>query len=118
MQSSWNAAEAKKFVSDYAPKGVNADLAVRTYTTRLLGSDPRMVLHGGGNTSVKTTAKDMLGDDVEVIHIKGSGRDMGVLGPSGLPSAGLEALRKLRKRDQRSEQDMVSYQGVNLVDSS
>ena len=43
------------------PKGVNEDLAVRTYTTRLLGSDPKMVLHGGGNTSVKTTVKDHAG---------------------------------------------------------
>ena len=77
MQSRWNAAEAKKFAADYVPKGVNEDLAVRTYTTRLLGSDPRLVLHGGGNTSVKTIVKDMLGEDVEVICIKGSGWDMG-----------------------------------------
>ncbi len=48
MQSKWSDADAQEFVTRYAPKGVNADLAVRTYTTRLLGSDPRMVLHGGG----------------------------------------------------------------------
>jgi len=53
------------------PKGVNADLALRTYTTRLLGGDPKLVLHGGGNTSVKTKAKDLLGEDVEVICVKG-----------------------------------------------
>ena len=46
MQSKWSDAEAQEFVTRYAPKGVNADLAVRTYTTRLLGSDPKMVLHG------------------------------------------------------------------------
>jgi rhamnose utilization protein RhaD (predicted bifunctional aldolase and dehydrogenase) len=72
MQSRWNASEAKEFAAKYASKGVNEDLAVRTYTTRLLGSDPRMVLHGGGNTSVKTVVKDQLGEDVEVICIKGS----------------------------------------------
>jgi rhamnulose-1-phosphate aldolase/alcohol dehydrogenase len=118
MQSNWSDADAKKFVSDYAAKGVNEDLALRTYTTRLLGSDPRMVLHGGGNTSVKTTAKDMLGDDVAVIHIKGSGWDMGVIEPAGLPAVRLEPLRKLRRLDKLSDEDMVNYQRINLLDSS
>jgi rhamnulose-1-phosphate aldolase/alcohol dehydrogenase len=118
MQSKWSDAEAQEFVSRYAPKGVNADLAVRTYTTRLLGSDPRLVLHGGGNTSVKTTVKDMLGEDVEVICIKGSGWDMGVIEPAGLPAVKLEPLRKLRQLDKLSDEDMVNYQRINLLDSS
>src|SRR5580765_7655831 len=118
MQSKWSDAEAKDFVSRYAPKGVNEDLAVRTYTTRLLGSDPRMVLHGGGNTSVKTTVKDQLGEDVEVICIKGSGWDMGVIEPASLPAVRLAPLRKLRKLDKLSDEDMVNYQRINLLDSS
>jgi len=118
MQSKWSDAEAKEFAARYAPKGVNADLAVRTYTTRLLGSDPKMVLHGGGNTSVKTTVKDQLGEDVEVICIKGSGWDMGVIEPAGLPAVRLEPLRKLRKLDKLSDEDMVNYQRINLLDSS
>ncbi|HKY17785.1 MAG TPA: bifunctional aldolase/short-chain dehydrogenase [Rhizomicrobium sp.] len=118
MQSKWSDAEAQDFVSRYAPKGINADLAVRTYTTRLLGSDPKMVLHGGGNTSVKTTVKDQLGEDVEVICIKGSGWDMGVIEPAGLPAVRLEPLRKLRKLDKLSDEDMVNYQRINLLDST
>lgn len=118
MQSKWSDADAQKFVSDYAPKGVNADLAVRTYTTRLLGSDPKMVLHGGGNTSVKTTVKDQLGEDVDVICIKGSGWDMGVIEPAGLPAVRLEPLRKLRKLDKLSDEDMVNFQRINLLDST
>jgi len=118
MQSKWSDAEAQEFVTRYAPKGVNADLAVRTYTTRLLGSDPRLVLHGGGNTSVKTTVKDQLGEDVEVICIKGSGWDMGVIEPAGLPAVRLEPLRKLRKLDKLSDEDMVNFQRINLLDSS
>jgi rhamnulose-1-phosphate aldolase/alcohol dehydrogenase len=118
MQSKWSDAEAKEFAARYAPKGVNADLAVRTYTTRLLGSDPRMVLHGGGNTSVKTTVKDQLGEDVEVICIKGSGWDMGVIEPAGLPAVRLAPLRKLRKLDKLSDEDMVNYQRINLLDST
>src|SRR5271170_3180733 len=118
MQSRWNKSEAETFVTQYAPKGVNADLAVRTYTTRLLGSDPRLVLHGGGNTSVKTRIKDQLGEDVEVICIKGSGWDMGVIEPAGLPAVRLEPLRKLRKLDKLSDEDMVNFQRINLLDST
>ena len=118
MQSKWSDADAKKFAADYAPKGVNEDLAVRTYTTRLLGCDPKMVLHGGGNTSVKTVVKDQLGEDVDVICIKGSGWDMGVIEPAGLPAVRLEPLRKLRKLDKLSDEDMVNYQRINLMDST
>src|SRR6201994_5045411 len=117
MQSKWSDADARKFVSDYAGKGINEDLALRTYTTRLLGQDPRLVLHGGGNTSVKTTVKDMLGEDVEVICIKGSGWDMGYIEPQGLPAVKLEPVRKLRKLDKLSDEDMVNYQRINLLDS-
>ena len=118
MKSNWSDADAQKFVSDYAPKGVNADLAVRTYTTRLLGSDPKMVLHGGGNTSVTTKIKDQLGEEVDVICIKGSGWDMGVIEPAGLPAVRLEPLRKLRKLDKLSDEDMVNFQRINLLDST
>ena len=118
MQSKWSDADAKKFAADYAPKGVNEDLAVRTYTTRLLGSDPKMVLHGGGNTSVKTVVKDQLGEDVDVICIKGSGWDMGVIEPAGLPAVRLEPLRKLRKLDKLSDEEMVNFQRINLLDST
>lgn len=118
MQSNWSDADAKDFVSRYAQKGVNEDLALRTYTTRLLGSDPRLVLHGGGNTSVKTKVKDMLGEDVEVICIKGSGWDMGNIEPQGLPAVKLEPLRRLRKLDRLSDEDMVNYQRINLLDSA
>src|SRR6195256_6611759 len=118
MQSGWSDKDAREFIARYAPKGVNADLAVRTYTTRLLGSDPKMVLHGGGNTSVKTIVKDQLGEDVEVICIKGSGWDMGVIEPAGLPAVRLAPLRKLRKLDKLSDEDMVNFQRINLLDSS
>jgi rhamnose utilization protein RhaD (predicted bifunctional aldolase and dehydrogenase)/NAD(P)-dependent dehydrogenase (short-subunit alcohol dehydrogenase family) len=75
------------------------------------------VLHGGGNTSVKTMAKDMLGADVEVIHIKGSGWDMGAIEPAGLPAVRLAELRRLRALAKLSDEDMVNFQRVNLLDS-
>src|ERR1700730_5637307 len=96
MQSRWSDKESNAFVARYAGKGVNEDLALRTYTTRLLGSDPKLVLHGGGNTSVKTSMRDLLGDEVEVLCVKGSGWDMGNIEPAGLPAVRLAPLRRLR----------------------
>ncbi|HUB85590.1 MAG TPA: class II aldolase/adducin family protein, partial [Rhizomicrobium sp.] len=118
MKSLWSDADAADYVKRYAEKGVNADLALRTYTTRLLGGDPKLVLHGGGNTSVKTTAKDQLGEDVEVLHIKGSGWDMGNIEPEGLPAVKLAEMRRLRALPKLSDEDMVNFQRINLLDAS
>jgi rhamnulose-1-phosphate aldolase/alcohol dehydrogenase len=118
MKSRWVESEADEFVARYAKAGVNADLAIRTYTTRLLGSDPRLVLHGGGNTSVKTKAKDQLSEEVEVICVKGSGWDMGNIEPAGLPAVRLAELRRLRELAKLSDEDMVNFQRINLLDST
>ena len=101
----------------YAEKGVSEDLALRVYTTRLLGRDPLLVLHGGGNTSVKTRAKDDLGNEHEVIAVKGSGWDMADIEPQGLPAVKLEPLRKLRALDALSDEFMVNVQRLNLLDA-
>jgi rhamnose utilization protein RhaD (predicted bifunctional aldolase and dehydrogenase)/NAD(P)-dependent dehydrogenase (short-subunit alcohol dehydrogenase family) len=118
MKSRWSDADVAQFVKSYAAKGVSEELAERIYTTRLLGSDPKLVLHGGGNTSVKTQMKDLLGDTVDVICIKGSGWDMGNIEPAGLPAVRLASLRRLRALDKLSDEDMVNYQRVNLLDST
>ena len=99
MQSRWSQAEADAFVTRYAPQGVNADLAVRTDPTRLLGSDPRLVLHGGGNTSVKTVMKDMLGDDA----VGGLGPDReAAFGPFGQVVVEGGGVAQLRRRPNRA----------------
>jgi rhamnulose-1-phosphate aldolase/alcohol dehydrogenase len=118
MQSRFSDSEAQDFVERYAALGVSEDLALRTYTTRLLGSDPKLVLHGGGNTSVKTTAKDQLGEDVDVLCVKGSGWDMGNIEPQGLPAVRLHELRRLRRLNTLSDEDMVNFQRINLLDST
>src|SRR5512146_3196888 len=99
MKSRWSDSDAEASVKRYAEIGVSRDLALRTYTTRLLGSDPKLVLHGGGNTSVKTKMRDLLGDEVEVICVKGSGWDMANIEPAGLPAVRLQPLRRLRALD-------------------
>src|SRR5438045_90804 len=116
MQSLWSDSDAEAMVARYAASGVGRDLALRVYTSRLLGGDPRLVLHGGGNTSVKTVMPDLLGDPTEVLCVKGSGWDMAAIEPPGLPAVRLAPLRKLRARNALSDEDMVRIQRANLLD--
>jgi rhamnose utilization protein RhaD (predicted bifunctional aldolase and dehydrogenase)/NAD(P)-dependent dehydrogenase (short-subunit alcohol dehydrogenase family) len=118
VRSRWSDAEAAAAVAHYGAAGLSEDLALRVYTTRLLGQDPLLVLHGGGNTSVKTRARDVLGDEVEVLAVKGSGWDMGTIEPPGLPLVRLEPLRRARRLTHLSDEDMVSFQRANLLDAA
>jgi rhamnose utilization protein RhaD (predicted bifunctional aldolase and dehydrogenase)/NAD(P)-dependent dehydrogenase (short-subunit alcohol dehydrogenase family) len=118
MNSRWSDSDAQAFIARYAEKGVSGDLALRVYTTRLLGQDPRLVLHGGGNSSVKTVMRDLLGEDVAVLCVKGSGWDMGKIEPPGLPAVRLDPLRGLRALDKLSDEDMVNAQRGALLDSA
>jgi rhamnose utilization protein RhaD (predicted bifunctional aldolase and dehydrogenase)/NAD(P)-dependent dehydrogenase (short-subunit alcohol dehydrogenase family) len=116
MKSGWVERDALAIVDRYAAQGVDRELALRVYTTRLLGRDPRLVLHGGGNTSVKTVLPDLLGEAVDVLAIKGSGADMAAIEPAGLPALRLDRLRKLRARASLSDADMVRILRENLLD--
>ena len=118
MKSLWSDAEAKTFIDRYAARGVGEDMALRVYTSRLLGGEPRLVQHGGGNTSVKTTVNDRLGHPVEVLCVKGSGWDLGDIEPEGLPAVRLEALLALRQLNTLSDEDMVEAQRTALMVSS
>ena len=60
MRSLWSSADAERIVERYAAEGVGRELSLRVYTSRLLGGEPKLVLHGGGNTSVKTMTRDLL----------------------------------------------------------
>src|SRR5215207_10918673 len=99
MKSRWVDSEAHAAVDRYGKLGCGTDLSLRIYTTRLLGQDPQLVLHGGGNTSVKTRVADLVGEETEVLCIKGSGWDMAAIEPAGLPALRLAPLRNLRDLD-------------------
>jgi len=118
MKSLWSDAEADSFIARYGATGIGRDLALRVYTARLLGGDPRLVLHGGGNSSVKTRMTDIFGDEIDVLCVKGSGWDMGDIEPAGLPAVRLDPLRRLRQLDRLSDEDMVNVQRANLLDSA
>jgi rhamnose utilization protein RhaD (predicted bifunctional aldolase and dehydrogenase)/NAD(P)-dependent dehydrogenase (short-subunit alcohol dehydrogenase family) len=116
MKSAWVDRDAEAMVARYARDGISRDLALRVYTTRLLGQDPKLVLHGGGNTSVKTRVTDLNGDEVDVLCVKGSGWDMGTIEPAGLPAVRLAPLGKLRARASLTDEEMVQVQRANLID--
>ena len=116
MRSLWSNRDSEAMVAHYGVAGVSRDLALRVYTSRLLGGDPNLVLHGGGNTSVKTEATDLVGDTAEVLCVKGSGWDMAAIEPAGLPAVRLTPLRKLRGREALSDEEMVRVQRANLLD--
>lgn len=118
MKSNWSDADFSAIVGAYEKAGVNRDVAIRTYTTRLLGSEPKLVLHGGGNTSVKTVLNDHDGTPVEVLCVKGSGWDMGKIEPAGLPALNLERLKAMVNYDTLSDDDMVMLQRRLLLDPS
>lgn len=118
MDSAWSDQDAAALVAKYGADGVGEDLALRVYTSRLLGSDPRLVQHGGGNTSVKTVVRDLTGETVPVLCVKGSGWDLEFIEPPGLPAVRMDALLKLRRVEALSDEGMVDAQRGALIDST
>mgnify|MGYP001302427594 FL=1 len=94
MKNLWNNKTALKYISEYKKKNINKDLALRIYTTHLLGKNPKLVLHGGGNSSVKSQGKNLFNKNVNLIYVKGSGWDMSNLNEHGMPGLELDPLLK------------------------
>ncbi|MDH4411478.1 MAG: bifunctional aldolase/short-chain dehydrogenase [Verrucomicrobiales bacterium] len=107
MKSLWSDSDARKF---------KTPLEKRVYTSRLLGANPELVLHGGGNTSVKAKEKDFFGDPVEVIHVKGSGWDLATIEAAGFAPVRMEALLKMAKLETLSDAEMVKQQRAAMLD--
>ncbi|HEY1050889.1 MAG TPA: class II aldolase/adducin family protein, partial [Prosthecobacter sp.] len=107
MQSLWNDSDAATFGTDL--------LGQRVYTSRLLGRNPALVLHGGGNTSVKVTEKDFFGEDVELCYVKGSGWDLATIERAGFSPVKMDALIKMSKLPTMSDEDMVLQQRAAMT---
>ena len=108
MQSLWNDGEAAACRDD--------PLALRVYTSRLLGREPDLVLHGGGNTSVKTTATDLFGNTHAVLYVKGSGWDLETIEGPGFAPVRLDALLAMAELEQLDDSDMVRAQRAAMLD--
>lgn len=116
MENKWSDENANDYIELYRSDW-GEDLALRTYASRLIGGEPSLVLHGGGNTSVKTGYTDILGRDIPAIYVKASGLDMSVIDPAGHPGLDLDYLKKLRKIDDIYDSAMVNEFRTHLFDS-
>ncbi|MGV6848546.1 MAG: bifunctional aldolase/short-chain dehydrogenase [Marinibacterium sp.] len=118
IENRYDEDEAARWAAAAGPDPADRDLAVRVYTSRLIGQNPDLVMHGGGNTSLKTVRADIFGRDRPVLHIKGSGWDLNTIEAPGMPGVWLEPLLELRSLEALSDEDMVNQQRRNLLDSS
>jgi rhamnose utilization protein RhaD (predicted bifunctional aldolase and dehydrogenase)/NAD(P)-dependent dehydrogenase (short-subunit alcohol dehydrogenase family) len=106
MKSLWSDAEAAQFAGPLGP---------RVYTSRLLGRDRSLVLHGGGNTSVKLREKNLFGEEEDVLYVKGSGWDLETIEPAGFTPVALGYVRKLAGLAQLSDPQMVNELNTHML---
>ena len=106
MKSLWSDAEAAQFTGPLGP---------RVYTSRLLGRDRSLVLHGGGNTSVKLREKNLFGDDEEVLYVKGSGWDLETIEPAGFTPVALGYVRRLAALPRLPDPQMVNELNTHML---
>ena len=104
MRNAFDESEAREIVRLY--EGLPEELALRIFTSRLLGGEPGLVLHGGGNTSVKLRIANLLGDEQEVLFVKGSGADLATIEPAGFAGLDLAYLRRFRALEELSDEEM------------
>jgi len=109
MQSLWNDAEAAAF---------RGDLGQRVYTSRLLGRDPTLVLHGGGNTSVKVVERNLVGAEETILYVKGSGGDLASIGEGGFAPVRMAHLLALARLPSLSDAEMVNELRTQLTRAS
>jgi rhamnose utilization protein RhaD (predicted bifunctional aldolase and dehydrogenase)/NAD(P)-dependent dehydrogenase (short-subunit alcohol dehydrogenase family) len=109
LKSLWDNKEAQNY---------KTDLDLRVYTSRLLGRDSSLVLHGGGNTSVKSTATNLFGDREEILYVKGSGWDLATIEAEGFAPVKMEMLLKMAELQELSDIDMVKYQRLAMTNPS
>jgi rhamnose utilization protein RhaD (predicted bifunctional aldolase and dehydrogenase)/NAD(P)-dependent dehydrogenase (short-subunit alcohol dehydrogenase family) len=109
MQSLWKDEDAKKF---------QGDLGLRVYTSRLLGRDKSLVLHGGGNTSVKIREKNLFGEEETVLYVKGSGWDLETIEPQGFSPVSLDHVLRLTALPSLPDPEMVNQLTTHMLKAS
>lgn len=108
MKNRWNDNAVKQFKNDL--------LALRVYTSRLLGEESVLVLQGGGNTSVKITVKNLFGDSEEILYVKGSGWDLATIEKAGFAPVKLDLLKRMAELKNLTDTVMVKTQRAAMID--
>jgi len=106
----------KSLWDDKAAAACNNALELRAYTSRLLGQSDDLVLHGGGNTSVKDAAENIFGEREEILYVKGSGHDLKTIGTDGFAPTRLEKLQRLAELDSLGDIDMMRELKTSQID--
>jgi rhamnose utilization protein RhaD (predicted bifunctional aldolase and dehydrogenase)/NAD(P)-dependent dehydrogenase (short-subunit alcohol dehydrogenase family) len=117
MENRWIDNKAAEFIGKYQAQW-GEDLALCTYSSTLIGSENRLVLHGGGNSSVKTEISNIFGEPVRAIFVKASGYDMASMEPQGYSGLDLERLKRLLTLLALDDQQMVNEFRTYLLDES
>ena len=113
MKSAYKLVDAEKFVEKLP--GISREFALRIYTSQLIGSNPNLVLHGGGNTSIKLKQKNILGEEQDVLFVKASGADLANMTPEGFVALDLSFLRKLHTLDSLEDEEMESQLEIHKL---
>lgn len=113
MKSAYKLVDAEKFVEKLP--GISREFALRIYTSQLIGSNLNLVLHGGGNTSIKLKQKNILGEEQEVLFVKASGADLANMTPEGFVGLDLSFLRKLHTLDSLEDEEMESQLEIHKL---
>jgi rhamnose utilization protein RhaD (predicted bifunctional aldolase and dehydrogenase)/NAD(P)-dependent dehydrogenase (short-subunit alcohol dehydrogenase family) len=108
----------KNLWDDREAAGFKGDLGLRVYTSRLLGRDPSLVLHGGGNTSVKITQRDLFGKERDILYVKGSGWDLETIDAPGFAPVKLDHLLALARLERLSDPEMVNELKTHCIDAA
>src|SRR5438270_12656144 len=106
MKSLWSDAEAAEHRGPLGP---------RVYTSRLLGRDKSLVLHGGGNTSVKLREKNLFGEEKDVLYVKGSGWDLETIEAAGFTPVSLAYVKRLASLPALSDPQMVNELNTHML---
>ena len=107
MNSLWDTTRAAAFAGP---------LGARVYSSQLLGQDPSLVLHGGGNTSVKGRFRTLLEGEVDALWVKGSGGNLATITEAGFTPLRLEPLRRLAELDTLPDLDMARELSLARLD--
>ncbi len=97
------------FDDTIAQQYANDPLDMRVYTSQLLGQSKDLVLHGGGNTSVKIDG---------ILYVKGSGWNLDTIEKEGFSPVDLQTLIAMAKRESLSDTQMVKEQREAMSDQS
>jgi rhamnose utilization protein RhaD (predicted bifunctional aldolase and dehydrogenase)/NAD(P)-dependent dehydrogenase (short-subunit alcohol dehydrogenase family) len=116
MENRWSENEATQFIEKYGQKW-GRDLALGLYAASLIGAEEKLVLHGGGNSSVKTVHTNRLGEPIEAVYVKASGYNMAHLEPNGYTGLDLNYLKKLRALSELSDEDMANEFRTHILDA-